>query len=517
MTIRQHWIADLGMCLAGVTFALGCDAGAEQAISSQSHELANCVVVSAGEGFVDIPLPDATSVATVEFFATPSVANIDAVMGMSSGPATAFSDLATAVRFAPTGLVDARNSADYGADVAAPYQAGEPWVFRMTADLASHTYSVLHSSPANQLARNYKFRSTQSSVANLDTLSVIVDGSEGSVQICEVRVTPAQGIAYTRTGAYDVVALPGDQALISDGEVTERLDADGRTVALLPRGGQIATDAAGNVFVARIENGMVALYKYTAGFVQQWRTTSLVPAGATKVAALSVANNGAIMVATLTGLETWRDGELRVTWFTAAGGFAGQFDGHAGAVAFDSDTAVIGSRTDAGPEVARIGVGGVVWTKLFPGSADITAIAADPSGAILFGGELHGPMSFGGDVLPSRSNPEGEVNGFVVKLLPTGDHVFSRRTGYTFVDGIAANSTRVVVSSTERTQLRYYYLQSFEAASGAPAAASAFNSGLDVHGKGGGVVISETGKVWWTIQSQWREWSFWPHLFVIEP
>src|SRR5262249_24753868 len=82
-----------------------------------------CVIARAGDGFVTVPLPDAMVLDTVTFTATPSEPSIDAVIGLAGGAATAFSDLATAARFSPGGVIDARDGDGYRAQLPVTYTA----------------------------------------------------------------------------------------------------------------------------------------------------------------------------------------------------------------------------------------------------------------------------------------------------------------------------------------------------------------------------------------------------------
>src|SRR4029077_204578 len=68
-----------------------------------------CVVASAGDGFITQPVRDATVLGTVTFSAAPSAPGIDGVVGWSAGAPSRFSDLAAAVRFAPSGVIDTRD------------------------------------------------------------------------------------------------------------------------------------------------------------------------------------------------------------------------------------------------------------------------------------------------------------------------------------------------------------------------------------------------------------------------
>ena len=54
----------------------------------------------------------------LEFDATPASTGIDGVIGLSSGPASAYTNLAAIVRFNSTGTIDARNGGAYTAAAA---------------------------------------------------------------------------------------------------------------------------------------------------------------------------------------------------------------------------------------------------------------------------------------------------------------------------------------------------------------------------------------------------------------
>lgn len=482
----------------------------------------NCLIVTAGDGFVTAPLPDATVLDTLTFTATPSAANIDAVIGLSAGPAARFSDLAAAVRFAPSGFIDVRDGDVYRVDVARRYGASA-LDFRVIADLTSHTYSVFQGTSweAQELARQYKFRAPQGAqgargargpVTHLDRLAAIVDGAQGSVTICQARSTPSTGVAFSREGRYAVVPLANDQALVSDGTTTQRIDGAGRTVAQLARGGELAVDAVGHVFVARVEGTTLTVDKYDLSFAPRCRATQPVLAGST-IQAISGDPSGAVVV----GLATLPGGRVTVARFTAGCALASQLWVSGEAVAIDGDQPIVAWNDRGTVRITRFAASGaIVWTQAFAGSAAITAMAVDPSHQVLFGGELFTATDFGGGTLPTLSTDNGPRNGFIVKLSATGAHVFSSRTGYTLVGGIASNGPRIVVSSTERTQFHYQRLQMFDAV-GTPVASTGFDTGFGEHGVGGRVAIGRSGRVWWNLETRWPLVPGWPYLVVLNP
>jgi hypothetical protein len=188
--------------------------------------------------------------------------------------------------------------------------------------------------------------------------------------------------------------------------------------------------------------------------------------------------------AVLIGLVTSQEQRVTVFRFTAGGAFASLWSVSGEDVTLDGDQPIVAWSEGGTLRITRFDAGGaVVWTRAFAGQAQITAMAVDPSHDVLFGGELVTVMDFGGGVLPTELNPDGgRLNGFVVKLSATGTHVFSRKTGYREVGGIASNSARIVVSSMDRPQYYELHLQAFDA-TGTPIASTGFDTGFGDRGK----------------------------------
>jgi hypothetical protein len=474
-----------------------------------------CVIATAGDGFTSLDLADASVLDTAAFTAQPSASNLDAVIGLSAGPATRFSDLATAVRFSPSGVLDARDGDSYRADASIPYQAGR-YSLRMTADLTSHTYSVFQgtSGGALELARQYRFRTEQRAATHLDRLAVTVDGAQGSITVCPDRAQggASTGVAFSREGSYAVLPVAGDQALLSDGATTTRVDAGGAVLASVARGGELASDVLGNIFIASVSGNTLSVDKYDPSFAPRWTATATVLAGAT-ITAMSTDPTGAVRI----GLVTPQEGTITVFSFTAGGAFASQLSASGNAVTLDGDEPIVAWNNAGTLTITRFAATGATrFSRAFTGQATITAMAVDPDHDVLFGGELVTPIDFGGGTLPTRSFENGPVNGFLVELSSTGDHVLSRRTEYSMVGGIASNGARIVVSSTERTQFRYEHLQSFDPA-GAPVTGPSLFPGLGDNGFGDRVAIGASGRVWWNLETQWPFFPRWPYLVASAP
>ena len=83
-----------------------------------------------------------TSAFVAEFDAVPGAANMDGVVGLSTGAVSSYSGCAAMVRFNDQGAIDARNGGTYAAVTAIAYAAGKSYHFRLAIDPATHIYSV---------------------------------------------------------------------------------------------------------------------------------------------------------------------------------------------------------------------------------------------------------------------------------------------------------------------------------------------------------------------------------------
>ncbi len=165
-----------------------------------------CVVAQADGVWKNKSMTTQTGSFTTQFDATPIPRSGDTVgdmaVGLSDGSASAYTDLAAIVRFAPSGNIDVRNDGSYGADTTIGYSGGSTYHVRMVVDVQKRTYSVdvrlPDSSEYTALAGDYAFRSEQGSVTQLNNWAVNVNtgtGYGGTLQACDfsagsVVVTP---------------------------------------------------------------------------------------------------------------------------------------------------------------------------------------------------------------------------------------------------------------------------------------------------------------------------------------
>jgi hypothetical protein len=127
-------------------------------------------------GWLNRAIAPQTGSFTMSFNMRPSGTAIDAITGLSASSASAYSHLAVAIRFAPTGVFDARNGGSYQAANALVYQAGVTYRVQLNVNVGSRTYSATVTPPGGSpvvIASNYAFRTEQASVTLLGNLAAV--------------------------------------------------------------------------------------------------------------------------------------------------------------------------------------------------------------------------------------------------------------------------------------------------------------------------------------------------------
>jgi hypothetical protein len=147
-----------------------------------------CSTATPRNGWQNTSLPTLTGLSQVFFDAMPTASPTNSVIGLSSGPQTAYTGFAELVRFNPSGTIDVRNGSVYAADAVMPYSAGTTYHFTVNMDLNAHTYTVLaftQLGAGQQIATNYAFRTEQSSVTSVSSWGVEVNpDASGSTVVC---------------------------------------------------------------------------------------------------------------------------------------------------------------------------------------------------------------------------------------------------------------------------------------------------------------------------------------------
>jgi hypothetical protein len=214
----------------------GGEGSSEKATQAYSGST-DCETASAETGFNNVfyPQQQSTTPFQVGFNVQPRMNGessvIDGVVGLSNGPADAFTDLGPIVRFNPSGVVDARNGASYMAENVLAYQTDWPFFHvRMLVNLGTHTYSAWansHGFPEVVIATDYAFRTEQQAVPRLDALASRVDSTEGWMQVCEVQTqdSPPSGASRCRSASAGSGWTTGEEFPSRSGAFSVQFDA----------------------------------------------------------------------------------------------------------------------------------------------------------------------------------------------------------------------------------------------------------------------------------------------------
>ena len=153
---------------------------------------------------------------TADVDVTPTAGNLDLVVGLSNGPAAAWSDLAVTARFNTDGTIDAREGFSYRADSVVSYAAGSKYHVKFVVDVANGTYDmyVTAGGTTTKVAANYAFRAEQAGVTQLNSLSSYESTGTGSAAVTGLVVAPVaptatapaapSGLTATATSASDI-------------------------------------------------------------------------------------------------------------------------------------------------------------------------------------------------------------------------------------------------------------------------------------------------------------------------
>jgi hypothetical protein len=149
-----------------------------------------CAQTTQGGPWQNSAFANQTGMFTVQFDATPSMADMNGVIGLSNGAQTAYTGFAAIARFNPTGDIDARNGGGYAAASTIPYQAGVSYHFRMAVDITTHRYSTYVTAPGGTeqtVGSGFAFRTEQSGVTQLNWWGAFSD--VGSEKVCGFALT----------------------------------------------------------------------------------------------------------------------------------------------------------------------------------------------------------------------------------------------------------------------------------------------------------------------------------------
>ncbi len=155
------------------------------------------IVATAGAGFRNTAITSQTGTFTATFYATPSVANIDSVIGLAAIAPAAYTDIAASVRFNSGGTIDARNGGAYAAAASVPYSAGQTYYFRLVVNVTAKTYTIYVTPPGGSqttLGTNYAFRTEQAGASSINYWTAQVLTPSGSnTNVANMTITTGTG------------------------------------------------------------------------------------------------------------------------------------------------------------------------------------------------------------------------------------------------------------------------------------------------------------------------------------
>jgi hypothetical protein len=143
-----------------------------------------------------------TGTFTVAWDSVPSQAKMDGITGLSVGTPTGATQLATIVRFNPSGNIDVRNGSGWASTATVPYSAGVSYRFVKTVNLSTKRYSVTVTPKGGstvQIARDYAFRTEQNTVTKLDRIGYFAATGAHSVTNVSVQAATTTSTNSTNT------------------------------------------------------------------------------------------------------------------------------------------------------------------------------------------------------------------------------------------------------------------------------------------------------------------------------
>jgi hypothetical protein len=125
----------------------------------------------------------------ITFDAVPSASVVDAVHGLSYGPASGYANMFVAVRFNASGYLDARNGSTYSAASAIPYAGRVSYHFILDVNVATHTYNayVMIGSVQTTIGTNLAFRNQLALTSSLNDVAAMT--TTGSSTMCNITLS----------------------------------------------------------------------------------------------------------------------------------------------------------------------------------------------------------------------------------------------------------------------------------------------------------------------------------------
>jgi len=468
-----------------------------------------CTINTAGAGFSNKAVGASSQVMIVDVNARAGAANIDGVFGVTTGPADDYNDMATAIRFFTNGRIEARDASTYRADRIVTYQPGDTFTLRFVIDLWSRTYSVFVAGPGLEegveLARGYRFR-PQATGTTLDHVTSIVASPTGRFDTCMATGRDAAPAVHARPGHFNMWPLNGENVFLSNASATMWIDAVGRVLRTLPRGGEIAADDFANFYLSNTSPaGVLTVEALTPTFTTRWTQSYAIPINGTILDAMMF-DDGTL------GLHiAYENSGATIERIGADGTYVGRLDVSGVGVSLDRRGYAMLSNDGggSGATIERHTVdGSLVWSRVYSGPYTPSDLASASDGSIVFTGFNTADYTFGSHVIHYSSHPDAD-NSFVASLSPTGEPRYAQRLDASWIGGLATNGTRLVVARQKHIGpiINEYVMLEVNGAWG-----QTYESGLSSFGDTWDVEIGTTGRIYANAGMAWPEnfsrWAF---------
>ena len=362
---------------------------------------------------------------------------------VKAGLASSFPALAGAVRFSPTGAIDALNGPSYTPISDAGYVPNARHRLLMVADAVDHTYSVIEAD-VDSVTKGLSFRPQQASATSLGNFAQISDSAAGALTVCDLKGGGAQGAAWIHEShLYDYgslsLAISNGRPLISDATRTRVLDSLGHVTREIPHGGSSVSDAEGNLYLlGKFEGshdggtgpvypiaggGSVYVSKYDAELRPIYtRVTGTTPEVGFKSPSADAQGHVAfVLYSSVTSSAVKLDPSGETRWSS---------DYPVDAIALNASGEILVGISQANSlTVSKLNpFGRQIWSQTFPTQGvGLRGVVFSSLGDAAFWGDINGQIEFGGDIFRAGSSENGSL-GLLGLLGSDGTPRFVRLT-----------------------------------------------------------------------------------------
>jgi hypothetical protein len=464
-----------------------------------------CLIRDASQNLGSVALSPARALAVIDLEASVTSPEVTGLVGISRGGAGAPGRLAGALRLVPGAAIEVRDGSVYRADAEVRVEAGQAYPIRLVADAGAGTYSVYVRAGGDtiRIADRYALRLPPGGTASVDALSAGAVGGSGQLSVCGIFGDAPAAVAYSREGSYAVAPLPGARALVSDRvSRTWLLGPAGELLARTARGGEVAADEAGGVYVALASSGQLAIHALTPQLAVRWSRVDRVEPAADVQAIAADAAGVTVALATASGVSSIRR-------YPAGGGVGRVIHGGDGTLAaLGRGGFAVATAWPGGIAVElHDASGGLRWFRAFDNDATAEVLALGEDGRVVLGGHFEQPISFGGPTLDPVLGSEVDVNSYAVALAGAdGAHVFTARIPTTRLTGAAIGATagggRVVIAGETWVVPVFPHLWQLDAA-GHLLPGEPYVGFYEQWGRSGRVAVDATNRIYWERSMVW--------------